>query len=133
MRIFHNQSVGIKITLAPAVAIICLLVLSTVAWMANDELNQNITTLTSETIVQKEKLAQVKLNLVTLSRLVNQSLAWEGAGFKAEQIALLDADILQRTKDMAAEIKAMQSIAYLGQMEKQNLAELATEYQHFIP
>ncbi len=131
MRIFHNQSVGIKITLAPAVAIICLLVLSTVAWMANDELNQNITTLTSETIVQKEKLAQVKLNLVTLSRLVNQSLAWEGAGFKAEQIALLDADILQRTKDMAAEIKAMQSIAYLDQMEKQSLAELATEYQHF--
>ncbi len=131
MSLFNNLSVGIKVALAPVVAIACLLVLSTVAWLANDELSQSVNTLTHETIVQQEKVAQVKLSIVTLSRLVNQSLAWEGAGYKAEQIAQLDADILQRAKLLAADITALRSAPYLDEQDKKSMNELAAEYLQF--
>lgn len=93
MRLFLGASLGVKVLFAPGIAIAGLFVVAALGLWSNHQ-----QTLRLQAVVEKRMpaVAQVQLLHLEATRLVsmvNQSLAWEGAGFKAEVITALDKKI----------------------------------------
>lgn len=131
MNLIKNLSIGFKVALAPVVAVICLIILGAVAWLANTKLDRSIQILTQETIPNQNKISDLKLKAVFLNRLTNQSLAWEGAGFQAEQIKVLDLEIVKQAKALGDEVKNLNDDKNYNEINRQSFSELLTEYAKF--
>jgi methyl-accepting chemotaxis protein len=126
-----NFSVGLKVAFAPAVGVLCLLILGSVAWFANSKLNNSIQVLTQETMVQQAKIATLKRSSLELATLINKSLAWEGAGYKERQIKVLDDQIIKQAKALGDDFNAFAEQPGLSVGDKQALADVTQEYAKF--
>jgi len=131
MNAIKNLSIGFKVALAPSIAIACLCALSAVAWLANAELSRAINVVTQEILPHQNKLAELKLKAMALSSLINQSLAWEGAGFKEAQIKTLDDEIVKNSMNLAQEFKRLSDDGGSTPAKKQVYIDLSTEFTKF--
>ncbi len=104
----RNAPVGVKVALAPTLAILCMLVVGGIALFANQRLAQSVSTLGESNVPRIASAGNLSQQMAVLNAGVNQSLAWEGAGFKAERIQALDQRILA---DLAAYGKALEQAA----------------------
>ena len=90
----RNVPVGIKVALAPAIAILCLSVVGAIGYIANESLSGTIVDIGEKRVPRIVSNSQLSERITGIHALVNQSLAWEGAGYKAEKIEALDKQIL---------------------------------------
>ena len=96
---FHwisNASVGVKVALAPALAVVCLLLVGGLGLFANQRLAHSLATLGEGNVPQIAAAGRLAGQLAGINGSVNQSLAWEGVGFKEDKIKALDGDIVKR-------------------------------------
>jgi len=93
-RWIRNAQVGTKVALAPTLAILCLLMVGSIAMFANDRLARSLSMLGETQVPRIAASGQLTQQMAALNATVNQSLAWEGAGFKADKIEALDKAIL---------------------------------------
>ena len=98
----RNLPIGVKVALAPAVAIVCLLLVALVAQLTNRATSDAVTTLHSETLPDLARYAELKLRLARLDALVMRSLAFEGAGMKAKRIKAIDEQIATELTALSA-------------------------------
>lgn len=99
MKWLKNLSIAVKVSIAPTVAILGLLVVGAAGYLANNSLSESLREVgltRVPQIIQSEALAQ---RLAGINAAVNQSLAWEGAGFKASKVEALDRQILASLDD----------------------------------
>lgn len=99
MKWLKNLSIAVKVSIAPTVAILGLLVVGAAGYVANNSLSESLREVgltRVPQIIQSEALAQ---RLTGIHAAVNQSLAWEGAGFKASKVEALDRQILASLDD----------------------------------
>ncbi|MCU0763538.1 MAG: MCP four helix bundle domain-containing protein, partial [Hydrogenophaga sp.] len=118
VRWINNAQVGVKVALAPALAIFCLLMVGGIALFANDRLAQSLSTLGEVNVPRIVAAGQLTQEISGLNATVNQSLAWEGAGFKAERIAALDKAILDRLGQYATSLERAAADPSLSEFEQ---------------
>jgi methyl-accepting chemotaxis protein len=93
MHWIRDVSIGLKVALAPLFAVVCLAGVGLAGLYANASLGTALDILGEERIPRIVKATELNQQLRGIHIMVNQSLAWEGAGFKAEKITELDKKI----------------------------------------
>jgi methyl-accepting chemotaxis protein len=91
-----NASVGVKVALAPVLAIVCMLLVGGLGLFANHRLAVSLGTLGEANVPQIAIAGQLAQEIASINGSVNQSLAWEGVGIKEDKIKALDQDIVKR-------------------------------------
>ncbi len=105
LTMIRNLSIRAKVTLAPAVAVVCLAAIGGVGLQANRELGDSTTLIGRQTLPSVIGVNELDRDLRTLEIDLNRSMAWEGAGFKAEKIKALDLGISARLDKTARSIQ----------------------------
>ena len=127
----RNASVGVKVAVSPAVGLLCLLFMGAVGWFANVNLGSSLSALADERLPRVVQISRLETEVTTVNSLVNQRMAWEGAGYKADKIAALDMRItleLSRVDTLVAELAAVPS---LDRIEREQALKLMAEYDKF--
>ncbi len=117
----RNASVGVKVALAPALAIFCLALVGVIGLFANSRMSDSMTQMGETQLPRIVTVGLLDQKVAAIHAMVNQSLAWEGAGFKADDIAALDKRILSVLEEFDASIKAAAAAPGLGQEEQELL------------
>ena len=126
-----NASIGIKVSLAPAVGVLCVALVGTVGWYVSGTLGSTLTGLAEERLPRVTRINALQREVGSLNALVNQSLAWEGAGFKADKIAALDKQIVGELKRVEGLLSALGKDASLDPAEHDGAVKLMADYAKF--
>jgi len=124
-------SVAVKVGLAPAFAVLCLVLLGAVALVSNARLTESLTEVGDVRVPRIAATGALSTELVGIHAGVNQSLAWEGAGFKADKIEAYDKLLTDR---MAAYAKALEVAAAdpsLSSAERESLQAASKEFAKY--
>ncbi|HZY18726.1 MAG TPA: methyl-accepting chemotaxis protein [Ramlibacter sp.] len=124
----RNTSIGLKVSLAPAFAIVCLVIVAAVGWFANRASGADLQAIGvggMKRIVNAQSFAR---EMTELHQQVYQSLTWEAIGHRPEKIKELDDLVLQRLKSFEAGVKAAAGAPQQSPEQAQTLAELAREF-----
>ena len=122
-RTLHNTSVAVKVALAPLFAIGCLSIVAAVGWLANSRLSDALVVVGEQRLPRALQASDLTLQLATMHSMVNQSLAWEGAGIKAQTIEVLDREI---DRQLAAYEKTLTTAAADPSVPERRKATLTT-------
>jgi methyl-accepting chemotaxis protein len=127
----RNAQVSTKVALAPTLAVFCLLTVGAIALFANDRLAQSLSTLGQTQVPRIAAAGHLTQQMAGLSAIVNQSLAWEGAGFKAAKIEALDKAILVRLTEYAQALEEAASAPDLSDVEKGLLKQAREGFKNY--
>ncbi len=126
----RNVPVGIKVALAPAIAILCLSVVGAIGYIANESLSGTIVDIGEKRVPRIVSNSQLSERITGIHALVNQSLAWEGAGYKAEKIEALDKQILSLLNQYKTDLQRIQGVAE-EDTDKKHLAAALPEFEKY--
>ena len=128
MNFYKNASIGIKVGLAPAVALLSMLLVAGVALLGNARVLDAFHNVTDTSVPQMLQAKSMDGDLRELQRLIMQSLAWEAAGQKADSINKLDKTIQDNLGQFKQRISAMQGRSNLAPEQAQALEALGKSY-----
>ncbi|MDH4449882.1 MAG: hypothetical protein QE265_04725, partial [Rhodoferax sp.] len=126
----RNFSVATKVALAPAIAILCLILVGTIGYMANGSLSETIVDLGEKRVPRIVNNAQLSERITGIHALVNQSLAWEGAGYKASMIEALDLHIVSLLNQYLLDLQYLQRNAQDASARK-HLGAAVPEFERY--
>ena len=124
-RFLRNASIGLKVSVAPAVAIVCLVIVAAVGWLANRSLSAELQTIGGDglnRIVNAEAFAR---QLGELHQQIYQSLAWEAIGQRPEKIKDFDAALLKQLDAFTGSVKSASEDNSLADDQRALMAEFA--------
>lgn len=127
----RKASFRLKVVLAPLCAVVCLVAVSLIGYVANNNLSESLVDLGAVRIPKIVHAAELDQTLSSIHILVNESLAWEGAGFRAAKIQELDQNI---TRQMAIFDEALQAALAepgLDAVEHDQLATMVSEFSKY--
>ncbi len=131
MNWLKNTSVGFKVAFAPALGVVFLVLVGAIGLYANQTLSHSLSELSEERIPSMAHVNQLGQRLSGLNTAVNQSLAWEGAGFKADRIATLDKRITADLATYANDIDALLKSPKTTPREKELLTAVAEDFKKY--
>jgi methyl-accepting chemotaxis protein len=102
----RNASIGLKVSAAPAVAILCLVVVAAVGWFANRSLTGQLQSIGGEGVNRIVNADAIASQLTELHQMLYQSLTWEAVGQRPEAIKELDESLVKQIKAYAGTVKA---------------------------
>ncbi len=103
----RNASVTVKVALAPGLAIACLAMVGVIGFIANERLSNSLISLGEGRVPRIVAAAALSEELASIHATVNQSLAWEGAGYKESKIEKLDKKIIARLKGYTEKLNTL--------------------------
>ncbi len=123
-----NQLIGrlpvsAKIALAPLLVMLCLLAVALQSYVGNVRTRGALEEISHANLPRMAAAGNLKERVVQLNGMVMQSLAYEGAGLKADVIKALDARIAEEFKALGAVLQEQKKAA--GAADPQELARLA--------
>jgi len=128
MKILRNASIGAKISLAPAFALVCLLLVAAMAWFANRTLTQSFDHVGQVNLPRLMQAQQLDSSLKDLHRQLMQTLSWEAVGQKASSIEALDKQIVAHLEEFSQQIGAVQNNADLTSVQIGHLQALSKHF-----
>jgi methyl-accepting chemotaxis protein len=126
-----NASVGAKVSVAPIVAILCLMVAGGIGFFANDRLSKSLSGLAEVSVPRVAQAGQLARRISVINAQVNQSLAWEGAGYKAARIEALDKTIRAELVRYGEALQARAVDPEASVDEKQLMATASGAFQKY--
>jgi methyl-accepting chemotaxis protein len=105
----NDLSITAKVAAAPIVVSICLLISAGSAYLTNQRTGQAVDLVASQGLPNVVAAAALGDRSTQAYALIMQSLAYEGAGMKADVIAAVDKKILEEFKAMHAEAQRMKA------------------------
>ena len=126
----RNRSVGTKLALAPAFAILCLLIVAAAGLYANRSLGGMLSEMANRRVPAIAGVAEIDRRLRDAHIHVNQSIAWEGAGYREEKIAALDKSIGQSLGAMQKDLDD-RAAAATDEGARTSLTMLAAEFKSY--
>jgi len=121
----RNASIGLKVSLAPAFAVLCLLVVAAVSWAANRSLTHDMQSVGGPGLRTLNNAHALARELTVIHQEIYQSLTWEAVGQRAEQIQQLDASLVKRLSTFDARVKAAAAAPDLEPEQRNTMAEFA--------
>lgn len=88
--LFDRLSLMTKVALAPALVLLCLLLVSAFGYWTSKTTSQTLESLTQKSFAHVTMVAEVQVRTVAVNAMVMQSMAYAGAGLKASVIKALD-------------------------------------------
>ena len=96
--ILRNASIGLKVSLAPAFAIACLVIVAGLGWWANRVLTTELKEVGGAGLTRIVDAQAYARQLTELHQAVYQSIAWEAVGQRADRIKAFDEALLSQLK-----------------------------------
>ena len=128
---FRTGSFRLKALLAPISAVACLLAVGAIGLVANDSLSSSLLGLGEVRIPRIIEAAELNQQVQAIHIMVNQSLAWEGAGFKEARIAELDHRIAARMIAFKQALRDATSHQGLDPVEHAQLDQMNAEFAKY--
>ncbi len=126
--LLRNAPIGIKVSLAPAFAILCLVIVAIVSWASMRSLGQELK-LVGEVGIERVVNAQaLSTKLTSLHQKIFQSLTWESIGMRAESIQELDTSILKELGDFDNDIKAAAANPSITDTQRESLQSFSKSF-----
>jgi hypothetical protein len=107
-QLLRNLSIGLKVSLAPGLALIGLLLVAVIGWLGNQSLASQLGHIGGAGVDRLVKADAVANRMTDLHQRLYQSLTWEAVGQRAPLIQALDDALL---KDMTALDKGLEAAA----------------------
>ncbi len=130
--LLRDASISLKVSLAPVLALIGLIVVAAIGLLSNQHVARDMTTLGTDNVAHLVKANDIAVHMTQLHQKVYQSLTWEAVGQRAERIKALDDDLL---KDLAGFSKTLDAVAAdpaEAAQEHARLAELAKGVHDYV-
>ncbi len=124
----RNASIGLKVSLAPVFAILCLAIVAGVGWWANRSLTaelQSVGGTGMSRIVDADAYAR---QLTELHQAVYQSLTWEAVGQRADRIKSFDEALLAQLKAFQSTVKSAADDTSLNEQQRSTMAAFAASF-----
>ena len=96
---FNNASIGLKVSMAPALALAGLVLVSAVGWMSTRALSTELSRIGGQGVDSVVAAQAMATRMTDLHQRLYQSLTWEAIGQRAEQIKALDDRLLKDLGD----------------------------------
>ncbi len=110
MNMLRHARIGIKVAVAPLVAMLCLVAVATLGLWATRDLSSSLRALQAETLPTLATASELQRRIGAAYATANQSLAWTGAEFPAARIEALDKGLVAELSAIEALLKAQQSV-----------------------
>jgi methyl-accepting chemotaxis protein len=115
----QDLPIAVKVALAPALVLVCLLVLAAVGRTAQQRGADAMQRLSGGTLPYMQSVSELKVRTARLDAMVMRSLAYEGAGMKAKRVEQID-------KAIAAEL-----VAFGNDLATMKRSAVAADKAHF--
>ena len=103
-QLLRNTSIGVKVALAPTLALTGLVLVALVGWMSNQSLSAELSRIGGEGVNRLVSAQSVANQMTAMHQRLYQSLTWEAIGMRADRTKDLDDALL---KDLAGLDKAL--------------------------
>lgn len=127
----RNTTVAMKMALAPAFAILCLVMVGLIGFIANERLSGSLINLGEQRVPRIVSNSELSEQITSIHALVNQSLAWEGAGYKADKIEALDKRIIGELAKYKASLQKTNDKTDLEESERAHLVVVTKEFEKY--
>jgi len=124
-RLLANLSLGWKFSLAPAVVALFLCIVTVAAALGSARTRDAVQGLAESNLPRMARAGTIAERVSHLNAMVNQSLAYEGVGLKAETIAALDKRVLAEFDELAGAFAELEAAAKAQESEARGLAQTA--------
>ncbi len=130
-RFLRNASIGLKVSLAPAFAIVCLAVVATVGWLANRSLSDELNAIGGDGVNRVVAAQALATQLTELHQTLYQSLAWEAVGQRPELIKTLDDGLVKQLAAFETKVAAAATDTRLGAEQRRTMAAFAKGFSAY--
>ena len=127
----RNTTVAMKMALAPAFAILCLAMVGLIGFIANERLSGSLINLGEQRVPRIVSNSELSEQITSIHALVNQSLAWEGAGYKADKIEALDKRIVGELAKYKTRLQKTSDKTDLEVTERAHLVIAIKEFEKY--
>jgi methyl-accepting chemotaxis protein len=131
MNWLDNLSLGVKLSLAPAVCLLLLGLSSTLALWGFAQQRQALDSVINQRIPEYSFAAQFESNLRDMNALVNSSLGYEAMGYNAKEIAAIDAQLNKTAEKLRKMLAERANAPESDDAEKQSLQALAKTFAKY--
>jgi len=108
---FGNLPIAAKVALAPAIVLLCLLLLAAGGRLVTGIGADALRDLTRHTMPEIEQATALKLRTALLETMVMRSLAYEGAGMKAQRVQQVDQAVAKEFVAFTADVERLKAAA----------------------
>ncbi len=129
--LLRNAPIGLKVSLAPAFAIACLLLVALVAWMATRALGEDLEAIGVHGIEDVAEAQRLATRLTELHRGMYQSIAWEAVGQRADKLKALDDQLLKDLEVFGRDVDRQLKGPGLPEESRRLLADFAKGYANY--
>jgi methyl-accepting chemotaxis protein len=131
MRLLRDTRIGIKVALAPAFTILCLLIVAGLGLLGNASATRTLGSVSKVSMPALTLAVDLERKAAAIHSNVNQSLVWEGAGAQAASIAALDKRIAASMDELGALLSAQAGNAAWSAGDQAILKQLAEAFAKF--
>ena len=126
-----DAAVALKVALAPTIAILCMALVGGIGFVANERLSSSVITLGKDVVPSIVQDGVLSEQITAIHAMVNQSLAWEGAGYKAVKIEALDKRIVAQLVQYKSAVEKRLAVAGLTESERSHLTVALAEFEKY--
>lgn len=128
---FKNAPIGVKVSLAPLLALACLVLITAMTWLGMSSLTQEIKRIGGAGVDRAVHAQSMAAQLTELQQTIYQSLTWEAIGQRAERIKQLDDDYVKRLEAFGKTIQEAGQDDSLSTKQRERLAALLKGFQDY--
>lgn len=126
-----GASVAIKVAIAPITAIACLLLVGGIGIWCSRDLLSSMSEMRSQTLPSLAAMNALQRRLSAVVAATNQSLAWTGAEFPADRIAVIDSSTTIELQAIGRQIEEEAGKSIYDPETRKRLKLLASSYNNF--
>jgi methyl-accepting chemotaxis protein len=130
-RFLDNASIGLKVSLAPAFAILCLVFVAGLGWWDNRALSAELNSVGGVGMSRIVDAGAYARQLTELHQAVYQSLAWEAVGQRADKIKAFDDGLLAQMKAFQSTLKSAADDGSLNEQQRATMAAFAAGFASY--
>jgi methyl-accepting chemotaxis protein len=131
MNWLHDRPVGLKVSVAPAIGVVCLAVIGGLGLYANRKISSSLDELATQELPRLVRQQAAELDLANINARMYQSLAWEGAGYYEDRIAKLDKEVAAELTRYAQQLAELAASSAIDAERRALIEEIAKDYAAF--
>jgi methyl-accepting chemotaxis protein len=127
--LLKNASIGVKVAMAPAIAILCLMLVTGLSWFSARSLTTDLREVAGDGVERVVSAQAFATQLTQLHQKLYQSMTWEAIGQRAERIKELDNGLLS---EMAAFGKTLGNAVGDASLSAEQQAALGAVHKSYL-
>lgn len=131
LNVIKNLPIGAKVGLAPVICIASLIAVGGLGLYASQKAVSAVTHVIESEMPRMDRLQTAERGLLHVNGMLNQSLAWEGAGYKEDVVAELDKKILTELKRQGSALEEVAQSPTLDSGARNILSDVVKDFKEY--